>query len=143
MNFRRHRRREEPGIDLVNLIDVVFMLLIFFMMSTTFTNETRLRINLPEASGEPRERESDAIEIVVDSHGDYSINDRLLLNNDSLTVLRALQEAAAGRDLATQRVIITADANATHQSVVRAMDAAGKAGLSRIAIATRQPDPEE
>jgi len=143
VNFRRHRRREEPGIDLVNLIDVVFMLLIFFMMSTTFTNETRLRINLPEASGEPRERESDAIEIVVDSHGDYSINDRLLLNNDSLTVLRALQEAAAGRDLATQRVIITADANATHQSVVRAMDAAGKAGLSRIAIATRQPDPEE
>jgi biopolymer transport protein ExbD len=143
MNFRRHRRREDWGVDLTPLIDVVFLLLIFFMVSTTFIRETQLRIDLPEASGQPTEQEPDTIEITVDARGDYSVDDRLLLRSDLETLLRALQEVVEGRTRKEQRVIITADANASHQSVVRAMDAAGKVGLSRISITTRQPEAEE
>ena len=143
MNFRRHRRREDWGVDLTPLIDVVFLLLIFFMVSTTFIRETQLRIDLPEASGQPTEQEPDTIEITVDARGDYSVDDRLLLRSDLETLLRALEEVVEGRTRKEQRVIITADANASHQSVVRAMDAAGKVGLSRISITTRQPEAEE
>jgi biopolymer transport protein ExbD len=143
VNFRRHRRRDELGIDLTSLIDVVFLLLIFFMVSTTFIRQTQLRIDLPEATGEPAEQQAESIEIVVDSRGDYSVNDRLLINSELETLLRALEEVTAGRDVATQHVVITADANASHQAVVRAMDAAGKVGLSRISITTRQPEGEE
>jgi biopolymer transport protein ExbD len=143
MNFRRHRRREDWGVDLTPLIDVVFLLLIFFMVSTTFIRETQLRIDLPEASGQPAEQEPDTIEITVDARGDYSVDDRLLLRSDLETLLRALEEVVEGRTRKEQRVIITADANASHQSVVRAMDAAGKVGLSRISITTRQPEAEE
>jgi biopolymer transport protein ExbD len=141
MMFQR-RRREDSGVDLTPLIDVVFLLLIFFMVSTTFIRETQLKIDLPEASGELQEIEEEIVEITVDRLGDYAVNDRLLVNNELATLLRALDEV-----LATQkpdvRVIITADANAAHQAVVRAMDAAGKVGLSRISITTKQPEQEE
>jgi biopolymer transport protein ExbD len=142
MNFRRVRR-EAPGVDLTPLIDVVFLLLIFFMVSTTFIRETRLQIDLPESSGVALERDDDPVEITVDSRGDYSVNNRLLLNNELPTLLRALQEATAGREPGALRVIITADAAATHQAVVRALDGAGQAGLVRISIATRQPAAQE
>ena len=141
MMFER-RRREDSGVDLTPLIDVVFLLLIFFMVSTTFIRETQLKIDLPEDSGELQEIEEEIVEITVDRLGDYAVNDRLLVNNELATLLRALDEV-----LATQkpdvRVIITADANAAHQAVVRAMDAAGKVGLSRISITTKQPEQEE
>src|SRR6056297_1423443 len=130
MKFLR-RRREDPGVDLTPLIDVVFLLLIFFMVSTTFIRETQLKIDLPEASGELQEIEKNVIEITVDQRGDYAVNHRLLVNNEIDTLLRALREAVAARD-PSARVIITADANASHQNVVRAMDAAGRVGLSRI-----------
>jgi len=143
MNFRRHRRREDLGVDITPLIDVVFLLLIFFMVSTTFIRETQLRIDLPEATGEPAEREPDALEITVDARGDYSVNDRLLMRSDLETLMRALREAVEGRALDRQRVIITADGNASHQSVVTAMDAVGKVGLSRLSITTREPEQEE
>jgi biopolymer transport protein ExbD len=141
MKFRR-RRRDEAGVDLTPLIDVVFLLLIFFMVSTTFIRETQLKIDLPEADGELQELEKDVIEITVDRRGDYAVNERLLVNNELDTLLRALRERLADRDPST-RVIITADANAAHEDVVRAMDAAGRVGLSRISITTRQPDDEE
>ena len=141
MKFRR-RRRDGAGVDLTPLIDVVFLLLIFFMVSTTFIRETQLKIDLPEADGELQEIEKDVIEITVDRRGDYSVNEQLLVNNELDTLLRALRERLADRDPST-RVIITADANAAHQDVVRAMDAAGRVGLSRISITTRQPEDEE
>lgn len=141
MIFER-RRREDSGVDLTPLIDVVFLLLIFFMVSTTFIRETQLKIDLPEASGELQEIEEDIVEITVDRLGDYAVNDRLLVNNELATLLRALDEVLATRK-PDVRVIITADANAAHQSVVRAMDAAGKVGLSRISITTKQPEQEE
>jgi biopolymer transport protein ExbD len=137
------RRREDAGVDLTPLIDVVFLLLIFFMVSTTFIRETQLKIDLPEASGELQEVDSDVIEITVDRRGDYSVNQRLLVNRELETLLRALREVTTGEAGAARRVVITADANASHQAVVRAMDAAGRVGLSRVSITTRQPEGEE
>jgi biopolymer transport protein ExbD len=136
------RRREDAGVDLTPLIDVVFLLLIFFMVSTTFIRETQLKIDLPEASGELQEVDSNVIEITIDRRGDYSINQRLLVNRELDTLLRALREVTGEADPA-RRVVITADANASHQAVVRAMDAAGRVGLSRISITTRQPEGQE
>ena len=130
-------------MELTPLIDVVFLLLIFFMVSTTFIRETQLKIDLPEAAGELQEVEDDVIEVTVDRLGDYSVNGRLLVNNDIRTLVRALQEVVAeGGGEASSRLIVTADANAAHQAVVRAMDAAGKVGLTRISITTQQPSEE-
>lgn len=141
MKFRR-RSHQEATVELTPLIDVVFLLLIFFMVSTTFIRETQLKIDLPEASGELQEIEEDVIEITVDRRGDYAVNERLLVNNEIDTLVRALRERLADRD-PSARVIITADASAAHADVVRAMDAAGRVGLSRISITTRQPEAEE
>jgi biopolymer transport protein ExbD len=141
VKFRRGSRNE-AGVDLTPLIDVVFLLLIFFMVSTTFIRETQLKIDLPQADGELLEIDDEAIEISIDRAGDYAVNQQLLVNNELTTLRRALREAL-GERAPTVRVIITADANSSHQSVVRAMDAAGQTGLSRISITTRQPEGEE
>lgn len=141
MKFAR-RGRHEATVELTPLIDVVFLLLIFFMVSTTFIRETQLKIDLPEAAGELQEIEDDVIEITVDRIGDYAVNDRLLVNNDIGTLVRALEAAIEAGAGTGSRLIITADANASHQSVVRAMDAAGKVGLTRISITTQQPSEE-
>lgn len=141
MKFAR-RGRQEASVELTPLIDVVFLLLIFFMVSTTFIRETQLKIDLPEAAGELQEIEDDVIEITVDRLGDYAVNDRLLVNNDIRTLIRALEDVLASHSGSASRLIVTADANATHQAVVRAMDAAGKVGISRISITTQQPTEE-
>lgn len=141
MKFRR-RHRDDVGVDLTPLIDVVFLLLIFFMVSTTFIRETQLKIDLPEASGELQEIEDDVIEITVDRNGDYAVDDQLLVNNEIGTLVRALRQHLKERE-PSSRVIITADAKAAHEDVVRAMDAAGRVGLSHISITTRQPEAEE
>ncbi len=141
MKFLTKRGHHEASVELTPLIDVVFLLLIFFMVSTTFIRETQLKIDLPEAAGELQEMEDDLIEITVDRVGDYAVNDRLLVNNDLRTLVRALEEVLSERP-PSSRVIVTADANASHQSVVRAMDAAGKVGLTRLSITTQQPSEE-
>ena len=139
---KRRRGRHEATVELTPLIDVVFLLLIFFMVSTTFIRETQLKITLPEASGELQEVESGTIEITIDRGGDYSVNDRLLVNSDKRTLVRALREVM-DPGTASTRVIITADAMAAHQAVVRAMDAAGTVGLTAVSITTQQPEEEE
>jgi biopolymer transport protein ExbD len=141
MKFSRGGHHEAT-VELTPLIDVVFLLLIFFMVSTTFIRETQLKIDLPEASGELQEVGNDFIEITVDQLGDYAVNDRLLVNNEMRTLLNALREIIQERG-ETGRVIVTADAKASHQAVVRVMDAAGRVGLTRISITTKQPDVEE
>jgi biopolymer transport protein ExbD len=141
VKFLTKRGHHEASVELTPLIDVVFLLLIFFMVSTTFIRETQLKIDLPEAAGELQEIEDDLIEITVDRLGDYAVNDRLLVNNDLRTLVRALEDVLSERPPST-RVIVTADANASHQSVVRAMDAAGKVGLTRLSITTQQPSEE-
>ncbi len=140
MKFAR-RGSSEATVEMTPLIDVVFLLLIFFMVSTTFIRETQLKIDLPEASGELQEIEDDLLEITIDKLGDYAVNDRLLVNNEIRTLVRALREVLAERE-GVSRVIVTADANTPHQAVVRAMDAAGKVGLTRISITTQQPTEE-
>ncbi len=141
MKFAR-RGRHEASVELTPLIDVVFLLLIFFMVSTTFIRETQVNLDLPEAEGELQEIEEGVIEISVDRRGDYSVNDRLLVNNEIGTLVRALETVLEAGDGERSRLIITADANASHQSVVRAMDAAGRLGLTRISITTQQPSEE-
>ncbi len=141
MKFSRGSHHEAT-VELTPLIDVVFLLLIFFMVSTTFIRETQLKINLPEASGELLEVENDFIEITVDRLGNYSVNDRLLVNNQLRTLINALTQAMEERG-ETGRVMVTADALASHQAVVRAMEASGRVGLTRVSITTKQPDVEE
>lgn len=137
MKFQR-RIQEELTINLTPLIDVVFLLLIFFMVTTTFTRETRLAVNLPQADGEAPQETSNLIEISVSQGGAYAINGRALINNELDTLIQGLNEVALGdRDVG---LILIADAAASHQSVVTAMDAIGKSGFSRLSIATRMPD---
>lgn len=139
MKFQR-RIQDELQINLTPLIDVVFLLLIFFMVSTTFTRETRLAVNLPEADGEPAQEVPQQIEISVSRTGAYAIDGRSLVNSELNTLMNALDEVTLGnRDVA---LVLIADAEATHQSVVRAMDAIGQSGFSKLSIATRQPSEE-
>ena len=136
----KRRGRHEASIDLTPLIDVVFLLLIFFMVSTNFVRESQLRINLPEATGVVTEKEPGTLELLVDKAGDYALDGRVLVNGELETLVQALSEARkrTGDDVT---LIITADALSTHQSVVRAMDAAGRAGLVNLRITTQQPLP--
>lgn len=141
MHFRR-QPRENDSINLTPLIDVVFLLLIFFMVSTTFTEQTHLSIDLPEADGEPRAQDAQApLDIVITAEGSYSINGRSLVNTRMATLKSALEEASGG-DSALP-LTITADAKAPHESVVRAMDAAGQLGFVHLSITTRQPESGE
>jgi len=134
VKFQR-RIREELSINLTPLIDVVFLLLIFFMVSTTFTRETRLVINLPEADGEAAPDVEQVIEISVSQSGAYAIDGRTLVNADLSTLMQGMKEVSRGdRSVA---LVLIADADATHQSVVTAMDAIGQSGFSRLSIATR------
>lgn len=139
MEFRRQVRTEE-GINLTPLIDVVFLLLIFFMVSTTFTNETHLAVDLPEASVEASTVSSTGIDIVISSAGDYAINGQSVINKQAKTLRAALEQTAAG-DF-KQRLTITADANTPHQAVVRAMDVAGQLGFAQLDITTKEPVEE-
>ena len=137
MKVNRSADRLDTNVELTPLIDVVFLLLIFFMVSTTFIRETQLKIDLPEAAGELQVTEGAPLEISISSEGEYSIDGQLLVNSQLETVIRGLKEASGG-DL-ERRLIVTADANATHQAVVQAMDAAGQVGLTRISITTQNP----
>jgi biopolymer transport protein ExbD len=129
---------DEPDVNLTPLIDVVFLLLIFFMVSTTFTRETQLSIDLPEASGQPQEETDQRIEILIDEGGSYRVNGQSLVDARLRTLQAAIYKISAGDT--TLPMIITADAQATHESVVRAMDAAGQMGFVHLSITTRQPD---
>jgi len=136
----RRRARQDVGIDLVPLIDVVFMLLIFFMVSTTFLKETELEVDLPEATAEVRAADDTVIEVTIAGDGSYAVNGRVLVNNQIATLMKALRQVSEGDT--SHRLVITADADARHQAVVTAMDAAGQLGLTRLSITTRNPDEQ-
>jgi biopolymer transport protein ExbD len=137
MKFQRSLKND-VSIDLTALIDVVFLLLIFFMVTTTFTRESNLLVNLPEAAGQPATDVPLRIDILIARNGSYSINGQALADTRLNTLLDAIQAIAAGDN--TVPVSITADADTTHQSVVTAMDAVARLGFSRLSIATRQPE---
>ena len=130
--------KEEVSVNLTPLIDVIFLLLIFFMVTTTFSRNTNILINLPEASGEAIEQQPFEIEILIAQNGTYSVNGRQLVNSQMETLMRVVAEVSVGDN--SIPMIITADANTTHQSVVTAMDAVAQLGFTSIDIATREPD---
>lgn len=140
MNFRTGKR-DEVDLDITPLIDVVFLLLIFFMVSTTFEHNSEINITLPGSSKEMTEAKPDAVNVGLDSQGVVYINDKALANAQLETIKAALAEALVG--LNEPPVIISADANATHQSVVRVMDAARQLDLVRITFATQEIKDEQ
>lgn len=127
--------RPEPDVNLTPLIDVVFLLLIFFMVSTSFVKQSQITIRLPEAeSTAVVEEPPEQIDIMITDQGTYLVNGRELINNRPETIRNALQRVSGGNtDLP---LTISADANARHQHVVTAMDVAGRLGFVRISIAT-------
>jgi biopolymer transport protein ExbD len=133
MNLRP-RHREDPEINLISMIDVLLVLLIFFMVSTTFNQEGRVKVQLPHASEVPVPRGShESVVLTVTAEGGYRVNERTLINAGPDTLRAALlKEAGANRGPLT----IRADARSTHQAVVTAMDVAGKMGFSQLNIAT-------
>ncbi|WP_415894262.1 ExbD/TolR family protein [Neptuniibacter sp. PT8_73] len=139
MKFPR-QRVEEVNVNLTPLIDVVFLLLIFFMVSTTFTKETHLDVDLPEASGESVVKEIEVLEILITDEGHYSVNGKALVNTQAKTLRRALQELAG--DDREMPLIITADAKTPHQAVVTAMNVSGQLGFSKLSITTQEPDAQ-
>ncbi|MGH8284505.1 MAG: ExbD/TolR family protein [Steroidobacteraceae bacterium] len=139
MNLRP-RQREEPEISLVALIDVVLMLVVFFMLSSQFIDEGRVRVRLPEASSAPIERRTqETLVVTVTQQGGYRLNERELINSSADT-LRAALVKEAGSDRSA-RVTVRADARATHQAVVTAMDVLARLGFAEIQIATVQESP--
>lgn len=135
MKFRR-KPRENVEIGLAPLIDVVFILLLFFVVTTTFTRETQLQVDLPEAASgtPPQPAELRQLEILIDATGAFSLNGKALLRSDLASLMAALGKESGGD--ASLPVIISADAKTPHQAVVTAMDAAGKAGFSHLRITT-------
>ena len=137
MKFRKERK-EPVGVNLTPLIDIVFLLLIFFMVSTSFTRETQLQIDLPEADGQAVESDDEVMTLLVNRGGAYAINGRASAASDKETLQKGLQLEAEG-DF-QQSLLIVADANATHQSVVTAMDVAGRLGFVNLRISTQEPE---
>lgn len=139
MNLRKFRR-EEMSVNLTPLIDVVFLLLIFFMVTTTFREESEIEIDLPQASNQPVEQVGNPLEVVIDRDGRFYIDQKLVINTQLDTLKRALRKAKGDRK--NPPVIISADAKSPHQSVVTAMDAARQIGLVRMSIATRNQNQQ-
>ena len=135
------RPRAQPEVNLTSLIDVVLLLLIFFMVSTSFVKQSQIAIRLPEADNPPVvEEPPQRIDIMITETGVYLVNNRELINNRPETIRNALQKVSAGDN--SLPLTISADANAKHQHVVTAMDVAGRLGFTQISIATVN-DPVE
>jgi biopolymer transport protein ExbD len=135
VKFRR-KPRENVEINLASLIDVVFILLLFFVVTTTFTRETQLKVDLPEAaSGTPPEQtELKQVEILIAADGTFSVNGQQLMESNLDNLMAALQKESSGDN--SLPLIISADAQTHHQAVVTAMDAAGKLGFSHLRLTT-------
>ena len=140
MNLKPSRRHEEPEINVVSLIDVVLLLVVFFILSARFTDEGRLRVHLPHASSVPVEKVStEPLVISVTQQGTYLVNQHELINSSPETLRAALlKEAGTNR---SQRITLRADARATHQSVITAMDVLGRLGFAEVNIATVKEEP--
>lgn len=135
------RRPDDPELNLTSLIDVVLLLVIFFMVSTTFVQDAQLRIQLPQAGTATATRAADPLIITVTAQGSYRVNEQALVNNLRETLATALRRAANGA--VSQPVTIRADARATHQAVVTAMDVAARLGFTQVNIATVNEQAED
>jgi len=134
------RPRTQPEVNLTSLIDVVLLLLIFFMVSTSFVKQSQIAISLPQAdSAAIVEEAPEQIDVMITETGTFLVNGRELINSRVETIRNALQKVSGGNNQLP--LTISADANAKHQDVVTAMDVAGRLGFTRISIATVN-DPE-
>jgi biopolymer transport protein ExbD len=136
VNFHSSNIEEDANINMTPLIDVVFLLLIFFMVSTTFDTTSQLKINLPEASQQETPSPPQKLNLLIDAKGNFFINSRELTNNKSATLKAALERTMAGRKLA---IVIQSDADSPVQSLVTAMDVVAQLGLPQVSIATTRP----
>ncbi|MGA7985139.1 MAG: biopolymer transporter ExbD [Burkholderiales bacterium] len=135
MNFQRGRTKEEPEINLVPLIDVMMVILIFLMITTTYSKYTELKINLPTANSEKQQNRPNEISVLVNAEGNYVIDHTPVVFSGVDQFADALRRA--GATLKDPVVVISADAKATHQSVIRVMEAARVAGLTQITFTTQ------
>ena len=135
MNFKR-QSAEEVSVNLTPLIDVVFLLLIFFMVSTTFTKESHLEIDLPQSSGDPAKPTVKEIEVIINAEGEFSVNEQPLVNNQEETLKKAVEKLSNGDTKLP--FIITADSKTAHEFVVRVMDVAGQLGFVQLSITTQR-----
>lgn len=137
--------RRDEGIDVninvVPLIDVMFMLVLFFVVSTTFGKKSEINIDLPKASQERTQPKVDGIDVAVDKQGDVYVGGQMLVNTQVMTIREALRDAM--HDIPDPLLIINADAETTHQSVVKVMDAARQIGLVHITFVTKVSSEEE
>lgn len=137
MNFQRGKRHEELEVNLVPLIDVLLVIIIFLVVSATFSRTSELQINLPTAEANQAQDKPLTIEVGVDASGKYVVNGKALADTSVSGIGAALQAAAQGGKEPT--IIINADAKATHQSVIDVMEASRTAGYTHITFATQQP----
>jgi len=137
LNLRRSRS-DEPDVNLTPLIDVVFILLLFFMVSTTFQRESEINIELPEASADPVEEREETLELVIDAQGHYFIDEQQVVNTELETLKQAIRKFLGDRTEIP--VVIRADRQTPYESVVRAMDATAQLGLVQMSLATSQPE---
>jgi biopolymer transport protein ExbD len=136
MNFKSRSQEEDVNINLTPLIDVVFLLLIFFMVSTTFDTTSQLNIKLPEASETQSSETALKISLMIDAKGNFFVNSRELTNNKSATLKAALERSLINGKIP---VVIQSDAASPVQSLVTAMDVVGQLGLPQVSIATTRP----
>ena len=135
MNFRLGRRREEPEINLIPMIDVLLVILIFMMVTTSYAKFSELQINLPQAGGETAAAKTNIINVAVDASEHYAINNQGLSYTGVDALADSLKTAAGNQ--ADPTIVIDADAKATHQSVINVMEAARRAGFGRITFTTQ------
>ncbi len=134
MRIRDHRADDEPDINLVPLIDVILILIIFFVVTTTFDSRSMLRLELPRATGEPATDSAAALSVLVNADGRYFIDEREVLRDDIESLKATLAEVAG--DDRDRPVLLRADARTPHQAVVTAYDALGQLGFRRVMVAT-------
>ncbi len=138
MNLRPDYKEDSVEVNLTPLIDVVFLLLIFFMVSTTFDRHAKLKVSLPEASTKATQQQNDTLVLSIDAKGNYFLNERQIVNQQLGTLKQAILKILSEKNINIKDVslVLRADANTPHQSVVRAMDAASQIGLTKLSIAT-------
>ncbi len=137
MNFRRGRAREEPEINFIPLIDLLLVILIFLMVTTTYSKYSELQINLPESSADKAPERPQLINIGVDANSKYAINNRPISVGNVEGLANSLREAAASGNMKDPVIAIGADAGATHQAVINVMEAARLVGFTKISFVTQ------
>ncbi len=133
-------KQEQPDVNLTPMIDVVFLLLLFFMVSTSFIRESSLKVDLPEATGQSMIEQETPIDIIINADGQFLINGITLENPSPEQLSAHLQQAVGIND--DPHIIISADSNAEYQNIVTAMDTAQQLGYTRLTLATRQKTKE-